>query len=68
MVKGQAETMQSAANFLKAVPLLSPLSDEQVRRSGGPQGSALCRDQHCAGISIVQGSALCREQHCEGID
>ena len=32
MVKGQAETMQSAANFLKAVPLLSPLSDEQVTR------------------------------------
>jgi len=29
MVKGQASAMQSSANFLKAVPLLSPLSDEQ---------------------------------------
>mmetsp|Transcript_28502 Transcript_28502/g.70872 ORF Transcript_28502/g.70872 Transcript_28502/m.70872 type:complete len:787 (-) Transcript_28502:604-2964(-) len=29
MVQGQSESLVSAANFLKAVPLLSPLSDEQ---------------------------------------
>jgi len=34
MIRGAAATMQSAANFLKSVELLSPLSDEQRSQLG----------------------------------